>query len=590
MQLTCLKRRAASPEWTYNLSYDFLGDQRPESSIEMKTAADLLKEFQESTRQAIRFNAEATSQALGAGDLSRAGDLHAALRNLLQLEDLLFGKTPPPAKSVDVVPVVEPISPPAWPEAPPPNPQLRAVTPARKAPASMPAPVPEPAPDPEPQPAARPIPKPKTVVAGPKLRSLRETFFSDAGKLMGDSSPDAPSVAAFKATICLGKALEELEKTNGERELVKEELRHLNVHWDSVLEGLDFFGFNPARGHKAEIWLELHSAYETVAVAERCMTWLESDPPVTAEKRQRLLSLCAAAETLLLRLFDDRALVAQDRQQQDLHKRIRLSTPDFIEWWTQAGNGGPSTAKIRQASSGLEDLFQECFKELNNKDARDQAVNELDRLLKEGESLEDYVERLASATLACLATGVPPSNKSLVECLLPYRPQLAELNLEGLKKILDFTKKREMQMIANREVILDNDIPPDPEHQARLEDLRKVLDGKVMVWLGGNKRQAARREIIEQQLKLKELVWPDSEDATHIDQLRVQAQKADFVVQLIRWSRHSYRLIVNEAKAQGKQVAVLTSGLGENKVVLDLHAQLCARSASGTPRQAAGFV
>ena len=126
-------------------------------------------------------------------------------------------------------------------------------------------------------------------------------------------------------------------------------------------------------------------------------------------------------------------------------------------------------------------------------------------------------------------------------------------------------------------VVVDRDIaeePDSPELAQKKADLRALLQGKTMLFLGGNKGQGRKREDLIELLGLQDLDWPDTDNSTNPGKLTPRVPHADLVCYLIRWSRHSYKQVLDDAKRQGKMIAVLRRGLGLNTVVVDLHAQL----------------
>ncbi len=125
--------------------------------------------------------------------------------------------------------------------------------------------------------------------------------------------------------------------------------------------------------------------------------------------------------------------------------------------------------------------------------------------------------------------------------------------------------------------MVDRDIaeePDSPELAQKKADLRALLQGKTMLFLGGNKGQGRKREDLIELLGLQDLDWPDTDNSTNPGKLTPRVPHADLVCYLIRWSRHSYKQVLDDAKRQGKMIAVLRRGLGLNTVVVDLHAQL----------------
>ena len=126
--------------------------------------------------------------------------------------------------------------------------------------------------------------------------------------------------------------------------------------------------------------------------------------------------------------------------------------------------------------------------------------------------------------------------------------------------------------------IADQDIEQAPE-DAVFTAVKAHLAGKTVLFVGGRRIPEKKREV-EQALGLKELLWPDADPDTLLHDFTAAALKADVVCYLIRWSRHSYKQVIDLAKGQGKETVVLKAGLGVNRLVHDFNEQLLAKDAA----------
>jgi hypothetical protein len=174
---------------------------------------------------------------------------------------------------------------------------------------------------------------------------------------------------------------------------------------------------------------------------------------------------------------------------------------------------------------------------------------------------------------------VAASRKDLVNLVLPYRAFFegpATGNMKAFKAALD----KEMTLTVSKGNPADPPEAPEPdlEHSRRVSELRPLLQNKVLLLIGGNKGQGWRKEELKKELGLKDVLWPDLEDTTKLKGIFHEVDHADYVAQLIRWSRHHYSEILDYAKGQNKPVVRVLSGLGLTRITRDLHDQMVAHA------------
>ncbi|QYK56561.1 MAG: hypothetical protein KF733_03555 [Fimbriimonadaceae bacterium] len=87
------------------------------------------------------------------------------------------------------------------------------------------------------------------------------------------------------------------------------------------------------------------------------------------------------------------------------------------------------------------------------------------------------------------------------------------------------------------------------------------LKGKSLLFIGGSKGQGQRKKEYLTTFELGEFEWPDLEVHSKPESVLPKIERADVVAYLIRFSRHSYKSLVNEARSQGKEVVVMKAGL-----------------------------
>lgn len=477
---------------------------------------------------------------------SALNELKAIYRLQEQIDALLPSAAPEPAK-------VESPAPPKPVEKPKPTPVV--VSPAPPPPEPKPKPVPEP----KTVPAKKPVPK-----IGREIGRRRDEFMAAVRAI--EANPSDFREALGKALICAGRGCAE-EADERDRQTVKSEVQRAIAMWNTQTREKEFFGCNPTRGHKAEIWFELAEDYRKLDVVQETRDFLESEPLVDDSERRILIDRAAAAETLFFRVNQEKGLGVSDSQHRDLHNWLS-DQHVVVPWWREELNGGPSTREIREAANELPDLLKR-----ERSRAAQSAAKEKLFAFTGADPGPDFIRDLAEHLQSCLAAGVRPSEKALTTIAMPFVRSLRELNRSDLETMLRHTEKQ-LGAIAGKVDFekLDEVVEGEPTDEERA--LRPLVEGKTVAFIGGNKGQEKRRQELIDRLGLKDLIWPDSEDHTNPRVLKGAADKADIVALLIRFSRHSYKGVLDHAKATGKQTVVITSGLGVNRIVHDMLRQL----------------
>lgn len=544
-----------------------------------ENAAELLRSFLVQTAEALTALSVAKTDALRNGALEDAKRLRTKIADLEQLEGSLMGLVEGSVAAAPSLP--QPVAPsPTFSEAPKPPkpvvvptvaaalvqaPEVKHVAPAREPSNGVVVSPPPPAPK-------DPAPKKAKQKEGKQLQTLRDRFFDMTRSWEGKDVKNPVLRARVKSIVCVGRALIESSDASIQA-LAWDELRHLSGSFSANTDLDEFFGWKPGRTHHAELWMEISEAYELLAIAEDCWQWLKTNPDISELDRKSVYDGCAASEAFVYRLFLEKGLGVVDVQQIEFHKALDATSHDFVVHW-QADR---TLAAISKAAKGLASTvakLRAAIEARAAKVANSTALSDIQALVSSGHTDERFLEELESKALACLAAGVPPSNKVLVAAVMPYRSMIAERGTEGLARLLEYARREETRILAAKEIVVEEDIPEDPDHEKRLTELRQYLQGKSLLFVGGKKGQSQRAPQFKKELGLKELYWFDSEDGTHLSKLTHDVKRADVVCQLIRWSRHSYKEILDEAKSQGKRIAWIPRGLGFNRVVFDLHQQL----------------
>ncbi|MBA3726298.1 MAG: hypothetical protein H0W86_07550 [Armatimonadetes bacterium] len=450
-----------------------------------------------------------------------------------------------------------------------------------------PAPSPEPLPPPIESPPHEPEPAAPLQASRAKPTAKRESapfakssrgFFAKERKLEGRK----PQAELTKALVCEARALiqwaaaldEDDDSLRKSFQLLKE---HFCRNWPDV----PFFGFNADRAHPKETWLHLAEAYEVLPISIECLNWVEANKSsLHPSELEELIVAAAAPEAYLFRLAFDHGLEFKDKIQRDIHDRIIGVQEDlYIPWWETSARKRNESADIRKAAMGLTSVFERIKARVDKRVAVASRMAALQELAQSVEDQKRPVDDIVAMAADCLAAGVPPSDKKLVVLTLPYRAVLEESGDKRLTKLIEFISKQE-RVVAKAIAGFEIDQADDPEADRRLDRVKDLLRGKTVLFVGGHCVPEKQRKI-KASLELGDLVWPEATPDTNQGAFLNEIKKADYVCYLIRWSRHSYKEVIDKAKAMGKKTIIVKAGVGLNRFVHDVDHQVLQTNGKG---------
>lgn len=424
-------------------------------------------------------------------------------------------------------------------------------------------------------------PTPETPRLAPRETIRRNQAFAKREREFFRSRGDSRErLAELKGLVCEARALiEAADDARLDDSSLRQSLGLFQEEFDRLQPGGSFFAFRPHRHHRSEIWSDLAEAFHLLGPADRALEWLTHHPDVP--ERAELIKLAGASEAWIHRLNDEYGLGFTDEQQRDVHHRVEAAAGDeiFIPWW-QLGEGRRPNEEVSEAARALPARFAEVARRVESSARKDDAMGALEGLVESLEADGPVEQTLVPAVLRCLDAGIPPSNKKLVQVCLAYRSALKEIDDRRVAKLVEYLSKEEALLARKLGPPTDADSAEEPE-DAVFAAVKAHLAGKIVLFVGGRRIPEKKREV-ETALGLKELLWPDADPDTLLHDFTASALRADVVCYLIRWSRHSYKQVLDFAKAQGKETVVLKAGLGVNRLVHDFNEQLVASREAAT--------
>lgn len=448
---------------------------------------------------------------------------------------------------------------------------------------------PEPGPEtlevPMPEPPQPELELPSVDVSLLRIQTSRECF--EGGALGGYEAVKKMGfgLAYLKQRLCLAHACLAAERIPSEADRFRGIIKSLVKEWRRQGKSDAIFPATCPKGLDPQVLINFSGAYDYAMRAMITHGFASSAPTISQQDRIGLLDRCAAACACVRRMHNECGILPLDAEVEDLastlHKRLdelrRASGSKPIAWWKTEGEGGPKNDLTWASASGIEDAMNAAMKTMVRSTSRITSLNGLVDLVT-GPTDPTFAEDLPRRILECIENGVGPTEKKLIEIATPYR-QLLQSSEEAadprfarlLRKIGEFDRKVDLRVMEVDEIADQS----SDELEIKLSSLNDHLRNKTLLLIGGNKSRETRRQAIEKALGCA-VDWPVIEEYAHLDKLEPHMLRADVVCMLVRWSRHSYKIVLDEAKRLGKQVAMLPRGTGVNTVVNDLYQQLLA--------------
>lgn len=409
-----------------------------------------------------------------------------------------------------------------------------------------------------------------------------KTFFDRVRDEQGSHEWSWVREAEIKGLIADGRALETeaADLKDPARSLIREEVQILGGWWDDHAYSREFFALNMQRSHSAEVWEAVSQGYTFLAAAEAAVTFLEQEEGLSDHQALLIAEMSAASEAFLGRVFEDHAMNVWDPQQKEIHgriERLEITGPSITKWWRRLENP-PSLDDLAKRAKGLMEEVEATKKSRAKAVSSSSALTNLLEWFETAHASEFDEAALLRLVEEALSAGVPPSSKPLRQALFGYRHALEGSVNRDVVKLDQYLQKDMLEATRKASPEPPEEVELDLELLNKVQALKPLTEGKTMLLVGGSKRQGWRKQEYEKILGLNELLWPEAEEWTKTEDLSGYVNKADIVCLLIRFSRHSYKNVLDVAKERGKLTVTLPRGLGMNTVVHEMWSQLVPAS------------
>jgi hypothetical protein len=197
-------------------------------------------------------------------------------------------------------------------------------------------------------------------------------------------------------------------------------------------------------------------------------------------------------------------------------------------------------------------------------------IRELVKHVRGGASDDDW-HALVTIVDELVGSGVPPSNRELRELLLPVIDELPPRDdyPGGFRRVLGEIDR----FLATREV--PSRSPISHEASAEVKQAARLLAGKSVVLIGGNRRREAQ-ESLTRALGLNDLVWIETKEHQAVDAFEPLIARGDVALVLlaIRWSSHAFGDVKQICDRHGKLLVRLPGGYNPNQVAAQILSQV----------------
>jgi hypothetical protein len=326
------------------------------------------------------------------------------------------------------------------------------------------------------------------------------------------------------------------------------------------------------------LYEEVAGCFEALAEAAALMSQIQSQPEFDQTAFTDVLDLLAEAQSALRVAISNiegpvdpdqvevfRWLNQTGRELRIFIKRfMRIDDPADPAGWTNILARIEAVEQRLEATARSRNQRKKLLGKVRHKTTL--ILNEPEKADEQWPILIDTVRELVSG-------GLPPSNRELREFLIPV--------IESLPESAELPREFELVM---REI--DNFLATCPPPESRtvvkvspeVQAVAKLLRGRALVLIGGEKRQTAYQAIREA-FELEELIWIETRAHESFEGFGPYVARPEVAAVLlaIRWSSHSYGEVKNFCEQHDKPLIRLPGGYNPNQLAAQIIAQASDR-------------
>jgi hypothetical protein len=352
------------------------------------------------------------------------------------------------------------------------------------------------------------------------------------------------------------------------------------VEWADRLTDCFYWLKSTADSLPADLSLidDVGGSFESVALALTLVRVTREEHPGNQKVLERSLPLVAEAQSGLRAAFQHLGAPA-DPDQLEVFEWLKVTAARhhvYIKRFMRADEmAGPAgwydlLARIELAgASGRQSRLP---------DSQVEQIRDRLKHIQGGEGRDNDWLALITVVDGIVNEGVPPSNREIRELLLPVIDELPTWDEypDGFRLVL-----REIDRYLGT-CRAPTRSPVSHEPSAEVKEAARLLGGKSIVLIGGNRRGEAQ-ESLRRALALKDLVWIETKEHQAVGAFEPLIARADVALVLlaIRWSSHAFGDVKQICDRHRKLLVRLPGGYNPNQVAAQILSQSSGQLSSG---------
>lgn len=309
----------------------------------------------------------------------------------------------------------------------------------------------------------------------------------------------------------------------------------------------------------------LAECYSVTADAILLLLDIRNSNPTAGLKLKECIDLLAEAQSQVRSVVESLGL-QKDEDQCGLFMMLRSFSREQRVYLPQLSN-----SKANVTNDEVDELQNKIINARIPLDSQRQInikLKQLQGLISAKPENEKHWLLIAGQVARLISTGVMPSNKELRNLLLPVFEEIPALDTypKEFGQVINSIDS----YLATRPDVDEANISQEPPIQ-QVTSVRKLLEGRKVVLIGGSERKSPKRKL-EEAFGLDELTWISTTSHTPVKHFEPYIHKKDVAIALLAIKFSSYRF--KEVKVDCDKANVLLvrlpSGYGINQVALQI--------------------
>jgi len=346
------------------------------------------------------------------------------------------------------------------------------------------------------------------------------------------------------------------------------------------IEGCFLWMCHPTGPSPANLALfdEVGTCFDTLVEALSLVRQVQEEPEANSKEFQSAIELLAEAQSAL-RVAIESIDGPNDTDQIEVFHWLKATSariPIFIQRYMRLDDpADPSLwPQLRSRIADAQTQFQDSKRvRSQRKKLLGKVQHKATLILNDPTGAAEQWELLIKNVCELVGTGTPPSHPKLRDALIP----IIELLPDQLEPPPEFK-------LVLREIDRFLAVSPPPvaptiqKSNPEVLEVAKLLNGRSLILIGGDKRQAAY-QAIKDAFQLQELIWIETRPHKSIENFEPYVARPDVavVVLAIRWSSHAYGDVKLFCETHGKPLVRLPSGYNSNQLAAQIMSQCSER-------------